>query len=438
MLISSYDVDYTKTQDEIDALVNQLLLNTQEFSRIAGIDGRLFRVITHEDTCDSMANPCTQDSVQRSLISIQKLAEQYLGYELTDRYHYEEIEWHGEEIVQLSNRGVVALNVIQSIGSSIGEQAISPFVEEDLITYNDGGKYYVDFRSDLAGNPLTMQPRNADNDYFKVESVQRSGADWKANVSKVGAAGVSLDIQNPRLMIADLENPVCTGTVYPVYPGTNQKIPMAKPPEAIDVDNTRYFFRPWMLVDPAFKDDTVNLEGGEFYKLLQSIDFKCFGEAEQASTVTITKKSGGIRVFETGTETLTIDIIDADRSILYVQYGTECESAIHSSEPPIKLKVYYKTSPDAVVDSGPMAKIMEAIAYYVAAEIPLEICECPDFRDKGFIHNAQKSITELKLNPITGEIISVPGKNPTENQYGKMVFWATLKYFKRKYKGVRI
>lgn len=437
MLITNYDIDYRKSQLEIDILVNQLLLNAQEFSRIAGIDGRMFRVITREDICNSFANACTQDHLQKSFVSLQQRTEEYLGYDLTERYHYEEIDWNGQELVQLKRPGIVSLNVVQSIGDSVGPETISPFVQEGQLSYQEGSDYFVDFRSDLAGSPKNMQPRNSLNEYFKIESVARSGDNWKAKVSRVGAEDISLDIQNPRLMIFDLENPECIGTVYPVYPGTSQIIPMAKSPEVIDETTTRYFFRPWMLVDPAFKLDQIDLHQGEFYKLLQEIDFKCFGEAEAESSVLVQHKVSGWQTFSTGDATLRLDIVNSEKSIIYVQYGKACESAIQGAKYPIKLRVYYKTSPDAVSFASPFSDIMTAIAYHAAAEIPLEICDCPDFKNSGFISAAQIEVNEVKMHPITGEMMAIP-KNPTENQYGKLVYWGTMKYLKRNYKGVRI
>src|SRR5690606_3454887 len=91
------------------------------------------------------------------------------------------------------------------------------------------------------------------------------------------------------LAYADITPPTCEGDIVPVYPGTRQHIPLAKPVQTLSNGNLRYWFNVWELVKPAFHDEIVSVSSGEYYKLLQTISFLCVSETEALPVVTCKK-----------------------------------------------------------------------------------------------------------------------------------------------------
>jgi hypothetical protein len=61
--------------------------------------------------------------------------------------------------------------------------------------------------------------------------------------------------------------------------------------------------------------------------------------------------------------------------------------------------------------------LVRAISHLVAAELPLSVCECEI--KSGFIQMAQKPYSEVRVNPITGEMIT---NLKHGNLYGQLVY----------------
>lgn len=82
----------------------------------------------------------------------------------------------------------------------------------------------------------------------------------------------------------------------------------------------------------------------------------------------------------------------------------------------IKIGLYYKTSPAKLGIN--LDDIAEGIVYLVAAELPMQECECSK-PEAGFIAEAMKPYDNIKINPITGVTYDVLTYGTL---HGQMVF----------------
>lgn len=426
------------SQAEVDKAINELLVTVDEFSRIACLDGRMYGVTTKCDTCDESYNACIRQHLIAELYSAQIQAEKTLCYALTPRYWVDEFEWDGREIIQLKHPGVESVNVVESIGDA-EPHSISPFVQEDLTLESEDNYCVIEFDRLLTENPTHAIVRDSNNEVIQPQN--RSGfpakdnGNWRVALNTSNCDG-TFNLQNCKYMILDINE---VTQCLPVYPGSLQKIPLAKDPE-IGENSTRFWFHPWVLADNAFLDEGIDLYGnyGEFYKLLDSIDLRCFDEEEQSPVVTVYKIAAGESVFAVGTQELRLEIIDKTTSTLHVEYGTRVVSWLNDCNAegtPMKLRIYYKTNPDNLAFPVDYVALSNAISYMAASKLSLDVCGCEP-SDKGFIKMAQTQSDKVKMNAGTGDIWVVPRK-PGEDLFGEVYFLSTLRRLEKHHRSVR-
>ena len=430
MRVDAFSIDPGLTQVQMDQIINNLYVNMHYFSRIASCSGRMFGVYTHIDTCNIEINRCAQEAMIRNLISSQKMIEDRIGTVITDRYVTEEILWDGAEMIQLKYMGLDTINVAASISDidAYGPFAISPYIEEDVTFSEIDGRCVATVDAALVSNPSKVQFWDENGNLYKAREAngypKRVGNTWEIQIDGMKLPcdeADTLNVQHAEYMILEVTS---SENAYPVYPESNQKIPMAKEPQSLGGGQVRYWFHPWDLVDEAFRGDRIDLERGQVYKLISDIPFKAFEEIEALPSVIVMDiDHEGWTTFATGEGEIKIEIISKDISSIYIEYGEACRNFFRNLPRPIKLLISYKVSPRKHYDLD-IHHISQAIAYLAAAELPLRTCDCTI--SEGFIEVAQQKVSEVRLNPITGEVIQIP-RNPTENQYGKIIFWNTIK-----------
>lgn len=412
MQINPTDFEYPGAHAYV--LVNQLLVDAEEFARIACLDGRLHGVKTFCDTCNVEISPCVRSHTVSGLVAAQALVEKTLGYYLTPRYHVEEIDWNGKDRLLLTEKpGIEAVNVKQEVVPVTGNFAVASYIDADLSNSGEGFCVAM-LDSDLFDNPNKVTFRNAAT-FNPVETRQIAGyprrnsdGDWEVALEpnyNVPACDTPLIVQHCSLIHvdADVNCGETDGTIYPVYPGTLQYIPQAKPAQDLGEGVTRYWFYVWSLVDPDFADESIDLVRAEFYKLLPYINFVCVREVTAYPEIICARdcdcESETIFTAENETPAVKVEISDAYHGILSlctVKNPCGCNKGAK------KLRLYYKTSPHILGVMGALQSLKEAITYYVAASLPLTYCNCKI--ETGFIAEAQKAYTEVRVNPITGQM----------------------------------
>lgn len=410
MQISTRILNDPIPEDELYQMVNDLLVSFEQFADITCSDGRLHGVITDCDQCGMTINSCLRSGIWRGLLSAHSLVESRLGYNLTDRYHVETMDWSGSPRIATQWPGVEKVNVrlVYEDVEGFGPFTISPYLIEDLELYDSGeGFCYAVVDGDLVGNPLQINFRGPNGNVYQTQTRvgyprKNEDGDWLIAMLHRPAAPACADpvnVQHCKYVALEVPAPpTCSdGEIVPVYPGTTQIIHQAKPFETLANGGRKYWFYVWSLIDPAFEQEGADLTKGEFYKLLTTVEFKCVREVEAPAEATFYKECGC--GFENTTDEVTLEIVDNNLGVLRVCRDDDRRCRC-SHKRPARIKYYYKTSPKVLNQNPDLFSIQDAIAHYVAANLPLSSCGC-DVQE-GFIKVAQSAYTDIRINPITG------------------------------------
>lgn len=391
---------------------NNLLTTPEAFSEIACLDGRLFGVETPCDSCTTEFNDCVRRRLVQNLVSNQGRVEREVGYNITSRYHAYEFKWDGKPMnVQLDWPGIEEINVIQATEVLEGVTEVSPYVLLDVEAEDSGeGFCTVELDKVYIENPAHAIIRDADSlEVYPQQDVngyphRNDDGNWIVALGKpaLPTSCPTVHVQNCKYIVAIRETPECDGDIYAVRKDTEIIIPFAKEP-TVDGGNTIYWFRPWSLVDEAFFDDVVDLEAQDFYKLVQEIEFICITSEESLPIVTQADRCNCSDTLEEDSELINISILYASKGIVRITY-TDRSCCLARCKSPIKIKVFYKTNPNLVVEEGSLLALQEAIAYLTAAELQTSSCGCKV--ETGFIADAQTTFADLRVNPITGETVA--------------------------------
>lgn len=400
---------------------SDLLVNLHEFSRIACLDGRLFGVQTASDSCTLELNSCLRGQALEALIAANRRAEADLGYDLVPRYHVGLMEFTGGADkaalwVSTDRPGVAAVNVKQEITSAILGVDISPYLGP--VAISDGGEGYciATVPAALIDNPSKLTLRSQMGLEYHAQSIgnypRKVGSDWLIAIRNDDAplpcaATPTLYVQHHHLVFVDIPASItcldCAGDVdtaaqiLPVYPGTNDFIPLARPIETVG-SFKRYWFYVWTLVDPAFQDEQVDLTHAEFWKLFSTVDFVCVREvpagpevvypADCNGTITSIPNPCAVPPVEAKYD---VTIRDAEEGTLSFKKKGQWES-----DATVTIKYYYKTDPAVLGFTNDLPNIAAAIAYRAAADLPSTYCGCTI--SSGFIAEAQKSFGNAFLD----------------------------------------
>lgn len=408
---------------------NDLLVNLQSFSEIACLDGRLFGVKTTCDTCQLELNSCLRGQMLEALIAANRRAEADLGYALTPRYHVGEIELtgsgdHSKFRLKTEQPGVAAVNVKLQISSRLQNIAVSPYL--DTVEVENGGEGYCVVRvsTSLVENPASVTLRDNSHRVY----LQHIGDGYPRRVSNEWVIALgnqatlpcetveTLNVQHCKYVYVDIPASTtcldCDGDVdtdaqiLPVYPGTTEFIPLAKPIETVGTD-LRYWFYVWTLVDPGFENEEIDLAHAEFWKLRSAVDFVCVREVPAGPDViggTCDEIIADPCADPAVEAAYDIEILDAQRGILDFSSNANLSRCSCEAERTI-IRYYYKTDPAVLGYEYDLPGIATAIAYLAAANLPPNYCGCEI--KVGFIHEAQKSQADARVNPVTGETIFV-------------------------------
>lgn len=428
------------TQAQVDELINDLLVNMTDFSRIACLDGRMHGVNTSCDVCDLEVNDCVRLALISGLINAQNTVESKLGYNLTRRYHTETRIWSGASVLQTRWPGLSEMNV-QKAYANRENFSISPYIQEGITVEEVDGKCVATFSATLVKNPVHAMIRDEDGSFYPTTgNPSRSGGNWQmalmAKNIQPPCEGHTFDVQHCQYMILEADR-----NATPVYTGTNQIIPVARPTESIGGGNYRYWFHVWELIDPAFITDGADLEAGQFWKLLTSIDLIDVEEEPLYASVRLLDQCSEYSTYTDSEEETRVEmeIINAEMGAVEIIYDDChcpcCQQALMRCrcEHPVRLTFGYRTDPAVLNIPIDLGSVQEAIANLVAAELPLSTCNCPTPKT-GFIAAAQKPYTDWRINPLTGNEHEIFKYG---SLHGQLVFSERMKRVKQHYRLVR-
>lgn len=410
-------INFLPVEDEV---LNNMLVDINTFSSIACMGGRAFGVITNCDPCDLNVDLCLRKHLIDNLIKAQSLIERRVGYSLTPRYHVQEIPWDRDwatdrgAIIRFQAEwpGIEVVNVRLQYTplTELGEIPINYAVLENipLSPGGDGKTCIAELNASVVDNPAHVTIQDSNGKTYPI--VPRLGfprinvnGNWEVPIGRSDdplTCPEDLYAYHCHLAYVDITPPTCSGEVVPVYTGTEQRIPLAKPVETVAGGKSRYWFNVWELVRPAFQNETVNISSGEYYKLFQTISFSCVEEVAAPPVV----------ICKTGKDcSETVEVTDGDLSIrvgrdsileLCLPSGA-CATPCGSR--PDRLRIYYKTNPEVLGYEVALVEAIEAITYWAAASLPMESCDCKI--DKGFIKTAQERYVGNMIHPFNQAII---------------------------------
>lgn len=416
-------------------LPHEQLLTWEEFARFSCMDGRAFGVVTGNERCDFTLNSCMRRHLSAMLSQFQGVAEYELKYTLTPQFHYDDIAWDGRKRVQLSRLGVSAVNVRQVVTPFEDEYPVSPYIAEGLDVTLSGGYYIVTIPRVVLDNPANAIIRNSSTGSVIPHNVEastyprRTVDNWEIAIDAQTDPG-TVDVQHAKYIAvtvttADLD---CdTGEIIAFRPGTEYDVvEFAKSP-TVDGLETTYWFYAWSLVDSDFMDDDeINLLDGEFYKLIENIQFACVTTAA-ASTIYV-EDCGECTTCE-DTPVITASLLFGADGIVELDWDEDSLNSMVCK--PKKLRIYYKTDPAVLNINSDYIK--EGLSYLIAASLPTSSCGCTI--EKGFIADAQKPYTDIRINPVTG-VTYAPLKYG--NLHGHLVFAEHMQKAQRVYRLRRI
>lgn len=417
------------SEDALYDTVNTLPVDYLRFALASHYGARMYGVLNGARTGGSdgdpdtfLVNSCLRMSLWEVLVSVCQETENRLGFNLTSRYHTATTELSPTMRLQVDWAGVEKTDVVPTFSEVVETATIEPFIQTDLTAVVDGSITYVQVDGSLLINPQDAILRLHDNggalDILLGQGYPKKVAgNWRIAINTRATpipSGDTVDVQHRQLVFVDVET---EDNLLPFYRGTTQKIPLARPVEGLDVDDTkRYWFYVYSLVDPAFYEDReIDLVAGEFYKLQLTIEFRT--EAETPMYARITQKSlkpGDMDVDEWKAELVPIDPLrgvfdvkvlgkweidpDTEEEILNTNRTYVCVNrGLYST----KIAYAYKTNPSNLPDSTQqsIATVLTAILHRVAADLPLSDCGCETKR--GFIAEQQKTYS-LQLVTPTG------------------------------------
>lgn len=412
MYMTPDTVGLNVTQDVLDETLNNLVVTMEDFSSYACTDGRMYGVSTLADGCDYVLNGCARSAVVRGLIDVNRRVETYLNYAVGVRYHTETLPYN--DIITLSNPYLAAIG--QSLGYEVFTEgtdiAVSPFLQTSHVTQSGNGYRIASFPFSY-GNPMAIIFRDPNNMRL-IEPVREQGFPRRMNGMwevALPMSATNVIIQHTAKAFVDVMGVLPSEKVVPFYRNSNQKIPFVR--QELISGGVRFWFNIWVLLDNMFFEEGANFTQLEYYKLVESIDFKkeviidnvpvkftfytdtCSGEQEE-------------RVADC------VSVISYQDSILRLDYDTVewCRKTR-----PDYVTISYKTDSRLYAGDTNVPAIVRAVSHLVAADLPLSVCGC-EIKD-GFVKAAQKPYTDIRINPVTGDMVQ---NMKHGNFYGHLVY----------------
>lgn len=450
-----------KDPDEAYKEANQLAVTLDDFAEMACLDERAFGMrsfrgrVADEDTAD--LNLCMRKHIWRLLYAIQQEVEITLRWNLGPRYHCEDHVYVPGNRLVLKYGGIEAADVKELIEDEplLAPVPIQPFIAQHIDLRAEGNVTEALLPRSLVPNPRMIQFHDADtlsvikqqerNGYPRLVTIGTeqmwafamfNGVMPDRDVHALHAELTYIDVD-----MSGVSNP---DEIYPVYPGTLQKVPVVRR-ELLGTGETRLWLRLRNLLDPAFDDDIMDMRGNNFYMLLQTLEFKRFTQTVQYAQITSpdTDYPGDVAVTEA-----VVRVIDARTGVVAIEEAviTRDETgavteitypAVSSLDPATacKVRVWYKTNPHACgsAHAAAVENIRRAIILRTAAELPSN--QCGPEANPVFISEQQSELNNVSYNSFTAETVV---KYRYGNKRGQMAFSDILTTVPRANKSVLI
>lgn len=475
------------TEAQAYQIANEMAVTPRFFATVSCNGDGVLGLKSHcQSQCDvDPFNACARTSLWQNLYRVQQELEATLGWTLGERYVQEELPIKAGRYLQLTYGGVDEVNVIPLVTDIEGYGPVdySPIIATGQSVAAVAGTDYYELviSRNLVDNPHNIMIRKEDMTGDSSNGASIVDTDWpaKPKITKVvdeyfwsiyvpggfidNVLTDTFSVIHCRLSYFDAPDPStveCDGEIWPVYYGTTQKIPYIRQ-ETLDTGEIRYWVNTRDMIDPAFDDDYADISEGEFYKFVQQVEFKCFGQTQQLAVVTkrISLKSGEVGVVDPvyagecdGTPCTTVQVyacatlIDKKLGIVALE-EVDVELDEESGLPvrdeagnvvvtrrttpatyegePITVSIAYHTNPRTTgINLGSAIETLRrAIAARVAAEVPLGECGCKV--EYGYFYEMSQELDTTLYTPTGATIVSLSyGKRKGQLVYATAVYTA--------------
>ena len=419
MYVTSSILDLPVSNDRLFDMFNDLVVSLADMSAYACMDGRAYGVQTLADSCDYELNHCVRAALINRLIDANHAVVDYLGYYPRLAHHVETVPYR--EKIKLRYPFLDMLHTVRQLTPvpTLAQVPVSPFLATNVaLDTTDSTKSLLTIPVSY-GSPTQLLYRNPSN-YSLIEPLslynypQRVADTW---VIAFPPSITHVTVQHPQLAYVDIVSSL--SNLVPVYANTTLRIQPQRV-DKLDPITTRYWFYVWQLLDPMFFQEGADLRQHEYYKLVPFIAFA----QETLETFSpklvysdnITAPNPTVKVLDPSD----VVVLDERHSIVSVK-----PRACSPTKEPVYLQVAYTTHPRLYEHAIPHHELIRAVSHLVASELPLTVCGC-EIKD-GFIATAQKPYNEIRMNPITGEMISNPKLG---NLYGQLVYAEILNRYR--------
>jgi len=418
--------------DETIELLNTLPMNMVDFARRSDMYGLLFGMkIGSTRTKDSHiepvpANSCLRQSVLDLLVSVASESEKQVGFLMRDRYITEEVPFIFDKKLETTFSGVETMNVVRTWATVTGLDAVTVNYKtvDDPTVEEVGDKAYAHLPVSEVPNPRNIWMRKEVGDgAFGIPADE--APQWIANAgdpywrvplntsSEKFATGEVIYSQDRQYVYADITPPTLESgeTLAPVYPGTNLMIPSARPVDVLSSGDHRYWFYVYTLILPdLYYDDEINLEDAppEFWKLFPAVEFRKWSETSAPMTVTVTmgdqEDSYEFDPDSPTTASIKAVLVSQENGIYHFSIDPSFTFESHCGYTPTSITaiIRYKVSTDllGIQYKRQINRIVQAMSYKVAAEMPMESCEC--LFKTGFLAEQRRETGVAHRNLFTG------------------------------------
>lgn len=443
--------------DAYDA-VNNLSLDYYGFSSLSNLYSRAYGVLdgdigglkdqNSQQLVSYILNDCARNSLHRDLFTTQSHTEKILGFNLTSHFHYEEIPIRGDSSMQLQWPGIEKLETTRNWYSVIDSVAVDPFilrtvpvVEDDDV---DQTKRIVWADKTVFKNPMDVIARR-DDDKNRILLTNKLNPRYGKTVSghleipiddkktQVGDENVNLQHRKHIRVVfdaPDISALPAGGTLFPVYSGTNQKIPTLNGLETLSSGKNAFTIPEYALVSKDFRFETLDWQkgvNGNFFQWLPEISVKY--QVEEDFFVEFVWAEGDEEtvyqfdplVSEPPEQPrLKIIVINSQQSIIQLYLNdalfcdvsqvnwvwSRCFPGLKRKKMPdsFRIRLRYKTNPNNLksIYAQQIPNVRRAIAAKVAAELPTEDCGCK--AEIGYVWQQQKSYFDQFIGAFGTEV----------------------------------
>lgn len=386
-------------------LINSLPVNMLDFAIFSGMRARMYSIQTH---CDpdcwkrQWFNQCARDNVWRILVEVQQSLFATKRWVLSPTYYKETVMWKLGNVFSTTFPYIEKVNV-RPVFTEIGNANVSPFLQTGITPVPSGSSFFeagvdesvVHDAERIILRELGVQV-NAPVYHVRLPQTQwgypyNDGVAWQYAMGDDVNGDSVLHAQDCDYVFIDIdpEIGIDMSDIVFVHESQDQVIPQAAPPEVAG-NKWRYWFYYWMLKRPEYADSKVYLSDARvFDKFYDTLRYGVIEEVETPATIFI-KPDSCARTFDESTQTAMLSVVNGiggqvvalpatlDTSVVPNVYRPVCSTCTGLCDGyPYALEYYYKSNPYhyGLYVAG-VERLRSAIVAKVAANIPLEMCDC--------------------------------------------------------------